>query len=147
MIWIMVRGMVHMSGTPLITLEQGAPAPVVRYDIPEPTTYEGKNFIELNFDEEVFAAAAVSTHRSAAVTRPAVEPRALPLSASTQDQVRVEVLRALRTGASRHAELPNRPVVARRRPAGAGPLGDTIVGPLEPMGPWPRGVGPPTRGR
>lgn len=37
--------------TPLIQLEENAQAPVLRYDIPEPTSYEGQNFIELQFEE------------------------------------------------------------------------------------------------
>jgi hypothetical protein len=43
-----------VTGTPLIQLEQGGSAPVLRYDIPEPTSYEGKNFIALSLDEDVF---------------------------------------------------------------------------------------------
>lgn len=120
-----------MSEAPLIELEQDGTAPVVRYDIPEPTGYEGKNFIELTFDDEIFTDGAGEPPRNAVVSRPAVEPRALPLSASTQDQVRTEVLHALRTGTSRRPELPNRPIFARRR---ADDL-DDIAGGGTPIGP------------
>ena len=38
------------ESSPLIKLEENASAPILRYDIPEPTSYSGFNLIELNFD-------------------------------------------------------------------------------------------------
>ena len=37
------------SSEPLIKLEPGGKAPILSYNIPEPTTYSNKNFIELNY--------------------------------------------------------------------------------------------------
>lgn len=36
---------------PLIKLEEGGTAPILRYDVPEPTSYRGANLIELEFDD------------------------------------------------------------------------------------------------
>lgn len=96
-----------MADAPMIQLEPGGTAPIVRYDIPEPTSYEGKNFIELDFDDAIFVDAA-----STFPDRVGASLREVPA-----DTVRSEVLTFLRTGASRRAELPSRPItVARRRP-------------------------------
>ena len=40
--------------TPLIQLEPNATAPILRYDIPEPTSYSGFNLIELSFPDDIF---------------------------------------------------------------------------------------------
>jgi hypothetical protein len=37
---------------PIIELEPGGKATVLRYDVPEPTSYSGRNFIVLNFENE-----------------------------------------------------------------------------------------------
>ena len=39
---------------PLIKLETDGIAPVIRYDLPEPTVYSGRNFIELDYDDEFY---------------------------------------------------------------------------------------------
>lgn len=109
-----------MPDAPLIQLEPGGTAPVVRYDIPEPTSYEGKNFIELDFEDDVFAPAAVEFRRPAEAERLRDQPT---------DQVRAEVAAYLRTGTSRRRELASLPITAARRPA------DTIDG---GSGPHPR---------
>jgi hypothetical protein len=40
---------------PLIRLEPGGRAPVLSYNLPEPTVYTGRNFIELPYEDDVFA--------------------------------------------------------------------------------------------
>lgn len=94
---------------PLIQLEEGGTAPVVRYDIPEPTSYEGKNFIALDFGEDVFAQGLPEMRRL---------PPGPPLESQPTDQVRAEVAEYLRTGSSRRPELATFPVSAALRPAG-----------------------------
>jgi hypothetical protein len=86
---------------PLIQLEAGGVAPVLRYDIPEPTSYAGKNFIELEFDGDVFSAAALVMPSQATAQR----LKDLPL-----DSIRAEVASYLRTGTSAREELPDLPV-------------------------------------
>jgi hypothetical protein len=39
---------------PMITLEPGGVAPVLSYNVPEPTTYSGRNFIDLQFPASYF---------------------------------------------------------------------------------------------
>ena len=39
---------------PMIKLEAGGTAPVLSYNVPEPTSYSGRNFIALDFDKEWF---------------------------------------------------------------------------------------------
>jgi hypothetical protein len=78
---------------------------VLRYDIPEPTSYTGTNLIELNFDGDIFSAAALVMPSNAETADRLSE---LPLEA-----VRSEVAEYLRTGASPRVELPNLPVGVR----------------------------------
>lgn len=113
-----------MPDAPLIQLEPGGTAPVVRYDIPEPTSYEGKNFIELDFDDAVFVDAASSFPERAGSSL-----REVPA-----DTVRSEVLTFLRTGASRRAELPSRPItLARRRPDVVDETTEVVLPPRRPV--------------
>lgn len=80
------------ANPPLIKFEAEATAPVLRYDIPEPTSYEGKNFIELDFGEDIFTDAALAMPFK-------VEARAL--RAGTPADVRLAVERYLRRGLTR----------------------------------------------
>ena len=90
---------------PLIQLEAGGSAPVLRYDIPEPTSYTGTNLIELNFDGDIFSAAAL--------VMPSNDESADRLSELPIEAVRSELADYLRTGASSRAELPNLPIGVR----------------------------------
>lgn len=47
-----------MSDKPLIRLDPGGTAPVLSYDVPEPSVYFGSNFIELEYEQEVFTRSA-----------------------------------------------------------------------------------------
>jgi hypothetical protein len=86
---------------PLIQLDTAGTASVLRYDIPEPTSYEGKNFIKLEFDDNVFSQAALEMPSSSA----SGQLKDLPL-----DAIKAEVERYVRTGSSTRAELPDLPV-------------------------------------
>ena len=107
---------------PLIQLETGGTAPVLRYDVPEPTSYAGKNFIELEFDENVFAQAALAMPSNVAGDR---------LSDLPEDSVRAAIAGYLRTGISARAELPDVPVSVLRRgltPTRAEPATPVVIG-------------------
>jgi hypothetical protein len=39
---------------PMIKLEPGGSAPILSYNVPEPTSYAGRNFVELDFDASYF---------------------------------------------------------------------------------------------
>jgi hypothetical protein len=45
---------VSNNNEPLIKLEPGGKAPILSYNIPEPTSYSGQNFIELEFPDTYF---------------------------------------------------------------------------------------------
>lgn len=119
-----------MAANPLIQLEVGGTAPVLRYDIPEPTSYEGKNFIALSLDEDVFEPVASETPVSDALRALATEPRG---------DVRADLADYAATGGTRRAVL--------RRIALPGGVGRTPVvqpsgtvavdGGLEPLPPPP----------
>lgn len=49
-----------MSGAPrpLMEFDRTGTAPVLSYDVPQPSRYTGRNFIELEFDDEVWSEAA-----------------------------------------------------------------------------------------
>ncbi len=42
------------NNEPMIKLEPGGKAPILSYNIPEPTSYSGRNFIGLQFPEDYF---------------------------------------------------------------------------------------------
>jgi hypothetical protein len=42
------------NNEPMIKLEPGGQAPILSYNVPEPTSYSGRNFIELEFPENYF---------------------------------------------------------------------------------------------
>jgi putative intracellular protease/amidase len=46
--------MAEESNEPLIILEAGGKAPILSYNVPEPTAYFGNNMIELEFTEDYF---------------------------------------------------------------------------------------------
>jgi hypothetical protein len=84
------------DGVPLIQLEAGGTAPVLRYDIPEPTSYEGKNFVELGFDDDVFLPVADEMPTAEATK----ELLKLPV-----DALKTEVEKFVATGVSEHPTL------------------------------------------
>ena len=95
---------------------------MLRYDVPEPTSYAGKNFIELEFDENVFAQAALAMPSNVAGDR---------LSDLPEDSVRAAIAGYLRTGISARAELPDVPVSVLRRgltPTRAEPATPVVIG-------------------
>lgn len=127
------------SNAPLIQLEPGGTAPVLRYDIPEPTSYEGKNFLALSFEEEVFLPIASEMPSSAAFR----ELQELPI-----DVLRSEIAKYVRTGISERAALREIPVPTARPSARAfrfdaglsgvapeAPVAHTAAMPDEPLDP------------
>jgi hypothetical protein len=45
---------VSTTADPLVKLEPGGVAPIISYNVPEPTTYSGRNFIDLQFPASYF---------------------------------------------------------------------------------------------
>ena len=129
------------DNVPLIQLEVGGVAPVLRYDIPEPTSYEGKNFIALTFEEDVFLPVAQEM--------PSVTAFAA-LQAMPRDDLRAAIAKYVRTGITDEPAIRSMPagpaarVLARSGPSagaarfGAGPLGTappaTTTAPALPTG-------------
>lgn len=62
---------------PMVKLEPGGVAPIISYNVPEPTTYSGRNFIDLQFPASYFV---VGTNPAAAVAPSAVHVEALALT-------------------------------------------------------------------
>ena len=85
-----------MAADPLIQLEVGGTAPVLRYDIPEPTSYEGKNFIALSLDGDVFEPVARDMPVADSLRALAREPR---------EDVRADLADYAATGSTRRAAL------------------------------------------
>ncbi|MBA3310829.1 MAG: hypothetical protein H0U28_12405 [Nocardioidaceae bacterium] len=115
---------------PLIQLEAGGVAPVLRYDLPEPTSYEGKNFIELDIEDDdgIFVEAASEMPTATAV----LELQQLP-----RDVLRAELAEYVRTGVAKRPGLPRiNPGALRRggftRSGGLGSLG--VVAPVGNLG-------------
>jgi len=83
---------------PLIKLEEGGKAPVLSYNVPEPTSYSGRNFVELKLDEAYFTQKARK--------KPAEAAR---LDVKTMDvsTLKTSVLSAMKTGFSDSRLFPN----------------------------------------
>jgi len=135
-----------MAGAaPLIRLEEGGTAPVLRYDLPEPTSYEGKTFIELAFDDDVFLPVASEMPTAAAAS----ELRQLP-----RDELRAELAEYVRTGVSARSGLPRvSPAVLRSAGRGRAVIGGAeqpVAGGVNGGGGvvfgLPPGVTPPSSG-
>ena len=62
---------------PMMKLQPGGVAPVISYNVPEPTTYSGRNFIDLQFPASYFV---VGTHPAAAVEPSTAHLKALASS-------------------------------------------------------------------
>lgn len=87
------------SPQPMTRLQPGGVAPVISYNVPEPTTYSGRNFIDLQFPASYFA---LGTHPAAALTpttsdvetlasvEPGVAPASLALAAPLVAAVAVD---------------------------------------------------------
>jgi len=126
------------ENSPLIQLEPGGVAPVLRYDIPEPTSYEGRNFIALSFGDDVFLPVASEMPSSAAFR----ELKELP-----RDVLRAELSTFVRTGVSDRTGVRELAVpVARRAPGPSGldagltgiaPVARQATDPLPPDAPEP----------
>lgn len=119
------------NGAPLIQLEAGGKAPVLRYDIPEPTSYEGKNFIELVFDDDIFSASAKKMPSFAEEKQ---------LKTRSKEEIKAAVGTYLKTGMSRSLELPNLSIGAIRTglprlTQGGGPTLPDVPQPPEPPEP------------
>ena len=127
------------NNQPLIQLDAQGKAPVVRYDIPEPTSYEGKNFIALSFEGDIFQSVAAAMPATAAYR----ELQNLP-----KDVLRAEVASYVRTGVSDRPAIHSIPVALAKRSVGsaldAGVTGIAPVMPTssEPLPPKP--ADPPT---
>ena len=111
-----------MPDAPLIQLEPGGKAPILRYDIPEPTSYEGKNLIELSFDDnDIFLPVALEMPSATAFA----ELRKLP-----RDEIRAKIASYVRTGASESAAVRSIPLggsAARVSATSLGPAGISAV--------------------
>lgn len=67
---------------PMTKLQPGGVAPVISYNVPEPTTYSGRNFIDLQFPASYFV---VGTHPAAAVEPSTAHVKALASSDPSLD--------------------------------------------------------------
>ncbi len=105
---------------PLIKLEENGAAPVLRYDVPEPTSYRGANLIELEFDDpkEVYLDSLFETD---------AVPQQSSLVGQPTETIKTKVKSFLTYGISQNFEL------GQSRPLGVGtiipPPGDDIEEP------------------
>ncbi|MCP2323228.1 hypothetical protein HDA40_001735 [Hamadaea flava] len=66
--------MTEPSAAPLVALEASGQATILSYNVPEPTSYPGRNYIELPFDDRYFTAAGkVVPDRAKLAGRPLTE--------------------------------------------------------------------------
>jgi hypothetical protein len=86
-----------MANEPLIKLEPGGKAPVLSYNVPEPTSYSGRNFIELEYPADYFT--------DAARTRPP-ETRQ-PITSLDPGAIKAAVTAGMRTGFADERLFPN----------------------------------------
>lgn len=92
------------SSEPLVTLESEGRASVISYNVPEPTSYSGRNFIELGLDDACFVPGGFD------------KPPAPPPGEGSQGSVAWGSL-SLLSGASRVLSLPKKQPVPAGTPA------------------------------
>ena len=83
---------------PMIKLEPGGTAPILSYNVPEPTSYSGRNLIELDFDASYF--------KDAVKQRPPSSERA-PIAEVSGAGADAAVIDALKTGFASSRLFPN----------------------------------------
>lgn len=88
---------------PLIKLEPGGVAPVLSYDIPEPTIYDGTNFIELDFVQD--GETAEDYFEPVAFEKP--EETRTPVGDLDVDALKSSVLTAMKAGFADRKLFPN----------------------------------------
>ena len=82
------------TSEPLIRLEPGGKAPILTYNLPEPSVYFGRNFIELDYDASFFTKEA--KRKPPEEVRPT--PPSVPPAGRNYDTLISEVRHAMRTG-------------------------------------------------
>ena len=76
-------------------LEQNGKASIIDYNLPEPTSYPGRNFIELRFDPiNIFNEKASST----SILGPGAQPLMMPVSSATRQVDSASVIEAMKSG-------------------------------------------------
>jgi hypothetical protein len=111
---------------PMIKLDPGGTAPILSYNVPEPTSYSGRNFIKLDFDSSYFT--------DAVKKRPKREERT-PLEEVSGAGVDAAVMEGLRSGFADTRLFPNvrsasgSVRLAGRATAGGVPVADVATGP------------------
>lgn len=96
------------NNEPLIRLEPGGKAPILTYNLPEPSIYFSRNFIELDYDDDFFTQEAKEKPPEA--VRPT--PPAVPPVGITYDTLISEVKGAMRTGFADSRLFPNARVMS-----------------------------------
>lgn len=89
-----------MASEPMIKLEPGGKAPVLSYDVPDPTSFSGPNFIEIDVPEDWF---------KPALRQPPPEERRAPIRAlvDTGETLVSTVAQAMKNGFSDRRLFPN----------------------------------------
>jgi len=83
------------NNEPMIKLEPGGKAPVLSYKVPEPTSYSGRNFIEMQLTEDYFKP-------NSKIIPPRTPTKNLDLSA-----IKNEVLKGMKSGFANKLIFPN----------------------------------------
>lgn len=83
---------------PMIKLEPGGKAPILSYNVPEPTSYTGRNLIELKFPQEYFKPALSAELKKSALT---------PLVGLEFSALQTAVASAMKTGFADKKIFPN----------------------------------------
>ena len=79
------------SAEPMIKLEPGGTAPILSYNVPEPTSYSGRNFIELIYDSGYFQSSLHNKSRISILSSP---------TSTMSDASRDEIINAMKNGFS-----------------------------------------------
>ena len=83
---------------PMIKLDPGGTAPILSYNVPEPTSYSGQNFTELDFGPEYF---------NAAVKEPPTREERTPIDEVSGTGVEAAIVEGLHSGFADTRAFPN----------------------------------------
>lgn len=118
------------TNQPLIKLEPGGSASILRYNVPEPTSYTGRNLIALDFPPDYF--------KEELRRKPARAERA-PAAAMDADALKTAIVTNIRNGFADRSLFPNVRAEAVRirfgEPSASAPEGDTLSSELASLNP------------
>lgn len=90
--------MMSSKQEPMIKLQPGGSAPIISYNVPEPTAYSGRNFIDLTFPDSYFIPSSASASSFSALAAGGETSLRKGSATESEQQSSLELLRSIPPG-------------------------------------------------